>query len=584
MTTFEIPTSLVGYARVSSDAQDVANSIQTQSTRIFDFANQPNARLSCIYKDEARTGTVDDRPGFLQMIADSRKNPKPFDAIVVTNFARFARNKEDSVIYKGLLKKLGIRVISIEQPNDGSPEGQLMEGIFEAFDSFYSASLGRNIRFGIANLIKSGFYPYRKAPFGYEKKPVQAGGKTRYKLAINQEQAVIIRMIFNIYQRGLASQEIHKDLNAQGIPAPNGGKWAKSSVYRILRHRIYNGTIISVEPQPGRVQLRFDHMHPAIIPDEPFEDVQRTLDARSPNVIHPRQAGSKYLLSNLAKCNLCGANMVPRPSKGNAYVYWVCQTRHDQGVKYCDCPRRNVETFEPIVLDAIIDDILTPTNVMEFIAHIEAEVRDQSGFRIDLIDTIDKQLDDLEQRFNRLTDAYETGKLTLQVWEKRIDDLNEKKQQLADTKLQATAAVGHELRILQDPDAASRFAAELKLCLTECEPAQLKTLIRKFVKQVRFDHDKAIIDYKIPLPDDSQNSGKISREIDLTGRVRPIVPLGPLRSSSNSEISDAVSPSQPSAPLLLRSLRNSSFKVSRTRWDILERWHEPFIIFKRRVV
>ena len=71
MTTFEIPTRLVGYARVSSDAQDVANSIQTQSTRISDFANQPNARLSYIYKDEARTGTVDDRPGFLQMIADS---------------------------------------------------------------------------------------------------------------------------------------------------------------------------------------------------------------------------------------------------------------------------------------------------------------------------------------------------------------------------------------------------------------------------------------------------------------------------------------------------------------------------------
>ena len=221
--------------------------------------------------------------------------------------------------------------------------------------------------------------------------------------------------------------------------------------------------------------------------------------------------------------------MAPRPSKGNAYVYWVCQTRHNQGVKYCDCPRRNVETFEPIVLDAILDDILTPTNVMEFIAHIEAEVRDQSGFHIDLIDTIDKQLDDLEQRFNRLTDAYETGKLTLQVWEKRIDDLDEKKQQLADTKIQATAAIGHELRILQNPEAALCFAAELKLCLTECEPAQLKTLIRKFVKQVRFDHDKAIIDYKIPLPDDSQNSGKISREIDLTGRVRPIVPLGPQR-------------------------------------------------------
>ena len=548
MTTPEKPFRVVCYARVSSEAQDVANSIKSQLTRGNDFATQIGGLIVGTYTDEARSGTVDDRPGFLQMISDGRKKPRPFDGIIVTNLSRFARNREDSVIYKGILKKVDIRVISIEQPNDGSPEGHLMEGIFEAFDSFYSASLSRNIRFGLESIIKNGFYPYRKAPYGYEKKPVQDGGKTRYKLVINEEQAVIVCMIYKTYQSGVASQEIPKTLSAQGIPAPNGGKWPKSTVYRILRHEVYKGTILyPLEPQPGRVQLRFDHIHPAIICDEQFAAVQSILDAKSPKVIHPRQAGSRYLLSKLGICNLCGANMVPRPSKGTDYVYYVCYTRHDQGRQFCDSPRRNVEEFEPLFLDAILNDILTPKNVREFIADIRAEVQDQSGFHIDLIDTIEKQLANLEQRYDRLTDLYEIGKLSLERWEQRIDKLHEQKQQLTQTKAQAAAAVGQELRLLQDPDAALLFAAELKQCLTECEPAQLKPLIRKFVKQVRFDYNKAIIDYKIPLPDDSRHPRQTSREFDLPSPVRPTVQLGPpSRTFSTSGLAVIVTPDRSS--------------------------------------
>ncbi len=93
------------------------------------------------YIDEVESGRSIDRPGFKEMIVAARCKPSPFEAILVWKLSRFARNREDSIIYKSLLRKQGVQVISINEPMEDTPSGRLLEGIIEVIDEFYSANL-----------------------------------------------------------------------------------------------------------------------------------------------------------------------------------------------------------------------------------------------------------------------------------------------------------------------------------------------------------------------------------------------------------------------------------------------------------
>ncbi len=103
---------VAGYARVSSDKQDVELSLSAQLKAIKEYAAKNGHRVTRTFLDEAESGRTADRPAFNEMIAlAGAKNP-PFEAILVWKFNRFSRSRADSVTYKTLLKSRGIDVIS----------------------------------------------------------------------------------------------------------------------------------------------------------------------------------------------------------------------------------------------------------------------------------------------------------------------------------------------------------------------------------------------------------------------------------------------------------------------------------------
>ena len=73
------------------------------------------------------------------------EDPAPFAAILVWKLSRFARNREDSIIYKSFLRKHGVQVISINEPVSDRPTGRMLEGIIEVIDEFYSAKRGQDV-------------------------------------------------------------------------------------------------------------------------------------------------------------------------------------------------------------------------------------------------------------------------------------------------------------------------------------------------------------------------------------------------------------------------------------------------------
>ena len=161
------------YARVSSDKQDVNLSITAQLKALRKYALEHNYHIVAEFVDEAETGRNSARPEFRKMISIGRRPDKPFDMILVYKISRFARNREDSIVIKTMLKKKGIQVISITEKFDDTPSGRLMEAVVESFDEYYSDNLGEEVTRGMRESASRGFYLSAKPPYGYRKIKVQ---------------------------------------------------------------------------------------------------------------------------------------------------------------------------------------------------------------------------------------------------------------------------------------------------------------------------------------------------------------------------------------------------------------------------
>ena len=129
------------YARVSSDRQDVDLSVAAQLRALRSYAEANGYTVAREYVDEAESGRVADRPQFREMIEEGSQPNSPFREIFVWKFSRFTRKREHAVAFKSMLRRKGVKVVSITEHADDSPTGKLMEAIIESVDEFYSENL-----------------------------------------------------------------------------------------------------------------------------------------------------------------------------------------------------------------------------------------------------------------------------------------------------------------------------------------------------------------------------------------------------------------------------------------------------------
>ena len=225
------------YARVSSDRQDVDLSITAQLKALREYASRNGYTVVKEYIDEAESGRSIDRPGFQNMIATARQKLTPFEAILVWKLSRFARNREDSIIYKSLLRKHGIQVISINEPVEDTPSGKLLEGIIEVIDEFYSANLSQDVLRGQRENASRGFYNGGRPPYGYVRVKVKDGTTSRTKLEPDPKTAPITQRIFRERLTGKGLKAIARSLNGDGISSGTGknGEQPRSRKYFIMK-------------------------------------------------------------------------------------------------------------------------------------------------------------------------------------------------------------------------------------------------------------------------------------------------------------------------------------------------------------
>lgn len=507
------------YARVSSDKQDVDLSISAQLKALREYAARNGHAIVREFVDEAESGRSSTRPGFRTMISLARRPQKPFDLVLVWKYSRFARSREDSIVYKAMLRKHGITVVSINEPFDDTPTGRLLEAIIESLDEFYSDNLGEEVTRGMRESASRGFYLSCRPPYGYRKVRVRDGAKDRVRLELVPCQASIVSSIFSDILNGKGLIEIARALNSKGVASPRGKGWGKTGIRAIVANEVYAGTLVwGRRSKRGLEPIRVPDACPAIVDRDTFEQAQSALGRRAFARIHPKRATSRFLLSGLARCGHCGKALVGMDAKSGQFSYYVCGTLAKKGAGSCPAQYLNSRKFEAAVIEKIRERILTEENLEHLVALVNEEMDGATKAHRDELEAVHEEVSDVNRRLERLYDSLETGRAELADLAPRIKHLRGRQERLLARKTELEVLLSDRRLELASPDMVRSYVADLHSLLAGSELAERKAFVRSFVREVRVTGDEVVLTYTMPLTPSGSS-------IDRVG-VLPIVPHG----------------------------------------------------------
>ena len=520
-----IPAAL--YARVSSDRQDVDLSVSAQLRALRDYAEKNGYLVAREYVDEAESGRIADRPQFQRMLDEASKPEAPFKEILVWKFSRFTRKREHAVAFKSMLRRRGVRVVSITEHADDSPTGKLMEAIIESVDEFYSENLAQEVTRGMREAASRGFWVTSYAPYGYSRVYVQDGAKKRPKLELDPPADAVVRRIFDMALQGKSILDITKTLNAEGISTVNGKKWLKTTIHTMLDNEAYTGAVVwGTNAKDGQPPVRVEDAHPAIISKQELRRVKRLLGSRAPRKVNPRRASSPYLLSGILKCETCGKAMTAAEAKSGKYTYYVCHSLLKRGKGACKTPRLNAKNFENLIVGEIRENILTESNIRDLVKLLDEEMDGVAREQRERLESIEEELEDVKRKLGRIWHVIETTDIEMADASDRIREHRERKEKLEVAAEEARTLIADRRVMLDSADVIATFAEEMSEFLKASELTQSRAFVHSFVKEVEVKPGRAAIVYSIPTPEDSPMGGASAAEIALNGGVRSSVRHG----------------------------------------------------------
>ena len=464
------------YIRVSTDDQ-IEYSPESQIKAIRDFAKRNDYILpnEYIFMDEGISGkTIKKRTEFQRMIGIAKTTPKPFDAILLWKFSRFARNREDSIVYKSMLRKqLGIDVISISENLGDDKMSILFEAMIEAMDEYYSINLAEEVKRGMTEKANRG-EPLTVPPFGYFMKDKN--------FVPHPEEASIVKMIFNDYANGVGKMAIARKVNAMGVRTHRGNQFENRTVDYILNNPVYIGKIRWNPTGHTNRDFKNENLiikkgtHEAIISDELWNKTQAlNNDAKRKYKKHQRETDEpSHIFQGIIKCSRCGSTLVYTAGGIQCHLYSKgrCDTSHYISIK----------KIENIVLNKIQEDFATGN--INIVPRTPENIN-QNNFIL-------KRIEREEQKLVRIKQAFEKGIDTLEEYaenKKRIQD------EISSLKLQLTSdAYTVEPHALQKNFLQKYSDLILKLRDDKVSISDKNRILKMFVDEIVYNKKSATVD------------------------------------------------------------------------------------------
>ena len=342
---------LVAYYRYSGGSRQTKQSIEGQRRDCEAYARAHGMTILREYVDRHISGKTDDRAQFRQMIDDSAK--RTFDLVICWKTDRFARNRDDSAVYKKQLRDNGVSVIYAAESNIEGAEGIIIEGLMEALAEYYSAELAEKARRGMRESALKGQTLGRTPPLG-----LTVDSAKHY--VIDPAGADTVRLIFELYASGLSIASIIRRLNGMGLRTVRGNPFDKSSISRIICDERYRGVYVS-----KKFDVRIEGAIPPIIDDDLWERTQKLIKLNRQSRA-PHSAKADYILSCKLYCGECGCLMKGicghNPS-GRVYHYYSCPGRSLGR----PCTRKNMpkDVLKKLVVESTSKLLLRPENIQQ---------------------------------------------------------------------------------------------------------------------------------------------------------------------------------------------------------------------------
>ena len=376
----------VAYMRYSSSTQS-ENSISYQRSHISSYCYVKGIKIVREYIDRGLSGKTDRRAAFQQMIKDAQNKPR-WNKVLIYNTNRFARNDNDALRYTNLLRDNDIEVISVTQEFDNSPAGKLMQTIAFALDAHYSNTNSLHTHSGMLEKAKTGVHCGGMPPLGY------VVGTDR-RLIVNEDEAKIVKMIFDMYEQNFSYIKIAQILNDAGYRTKAGKLFNKNSFNSILQQKKYIGVYSwnrarqrnsqhkrnSHAEKPTNEQVIIPDGCPSIISKEQFERVQEKLKSRARGKDR-LTTKNNYMLSGLdiLRCAKCGSFLVgnPRTIRGKKYTTYACPNHKSRGGDLDkNCPTKEIRTdyLDKAVAGFIINDLYNRSDlnrISDYLNHCDS--------------------------------------------------------------------------------------------------------------------------------------------------------------------------------------------------------------------
>ena len=300
------------YARVSTDRDEQVSSVENQIDICRNWLERNGFTWDekHVFKDEGISGTLlVERPA-IQLLLQKAK-AKEIDMVIFKSISRLARDLKDSLEIREVFLAHNVRIISVEEGYDSVKAGKndMAFELWSLFSAQYSRTLSSSITAALAVKVRRGEH-IGKVPYGYNRE--------NQKLVINEEESQVVQMMYKWYLDGWGYKKITHELNRLGIKSKTKKNWQMTSVQRILQSSIYKGTFIlnqytSVKVGGKKKQIRnpkekwfvFPNHHPKIVEEEIWNQANRKKNKTNKTKI---TAWNEF--RNLAKCAVCGSNMV----------------------------------------------------------------------------------------------------------------------------------------------------------------------------------------------------------------------------------------------------------------------------------
>ena len=349
-----------------------------------------------------------------------------------------------------------------------------------------------------------GFFLGSKAPFGYKRVKVNDGAKERPTLKVDPATAPItapiVKELFETSLRGNGLKEICKELNDRGI-TNRGNRWYKGGLHYLLTNEAYTGTAVWGRTSKGEKPqdpVRVEGAWPALVSRDLFASVQQAMRDRAPKVQRPARVGSKFLLSGLLKCGVCGRPYSGQGAKSGQYGYYICGTLFREGAGTCSARYLNAPRVEEFIVEKIRERILTEETIVELVPLVAEEIDAMAGELAGRLEVIDAELGDVRKRLERLYEALETSELTLEVLSPRIFSLRHREEQLEAAREGAATQLEQRRVELPTTEEIKGYVADFREFLQEGTFPERKSLIRNFVEGIEVAGDEATLTYTIP--------------------------------------------------------------------------------------